>query len=106
MERADSDPVVKQYRSRISDTDLAIVRAVNARISLSARLQAYKREKGYDVVDPAREDWMLSYLTRANSGPLPAARLVELYQYLLEVSKAEARRLIERDAEAGEEART
>ncbi len=105
MADADTDPVVKQYRAQISDADLAIVRAVNARISLSARLQAYKREKGFDVVDPAREDWMLSYLTRANTGPLPAERLVELYQYLLEVSKAEARRLMERDAAAGEEAR-
>jgi chorismate mutase len=89
---ADADPVVKQYRSQITDADLAIVRAVNARIALSARLQAYKRERGYEIVDPKREGWMISYLMRANTGPLPEERLVELYHFLLEVSKAEAAR--------------
>jgi chorismate mutase len=103
MKDADADPVVKQYRSQITDADLAIVQAVNRRIALVARLHAYKRERGYDVIDPAREDWMLSYLTRANSGPLSAEGLAALYHELLEISKAEARRLSEGQS-AGEEA--
>jgi chorismate mutase len=92
------DPVVAQYRRQISDADLAIVQAVNRRVALVSRLFAYKREKGYDLFDPQREDWMLTYLTRANTGPLTAERLAELYHYLLDLSKAEAGRLAERGA--------
>ena len=97
MSDASTDRVVKQYRSQISDADLAILTAVNKRISLVARLHAYKRERGYDVLDPAREDWMLSFLKRANTGPISEEQLTELYQHLLDLSKAEARRLGEEE---------
>jgi chorismate mutase len=100
MSDASDDPIVKQYRSQISDTDLAIVQAVNKRVSLVSRLHAYKREKRYDVLDPAREDWMLAYLCRANTGPVTNERLSELYHFLLDLSKAEAKRLAEREAKA------
>jgi hypothetical protein len=69
MSDASDDPIVKQYRSQISDTDLVIVQAVNKRVSLVSRLHAYKR-------------------------------LSELYHFLLDLSKAEAKRLAEREAKA------
>ena len=92
-----ADPVVAQYRRQISDADLAILQAVNRRVALVARLFAYKQEKGYEKLDPAREDWMLTYLSRANTGPLTPERLAELYHYLLDLSKAEAGRIAARE---------
>ena len=87
------DPVVQQYRERITEADLAIVEAVNARIGLVARLHDHKRERGYDVVDRGREEALLATLQRANAGPLSPQGLAELYATVLAVSKAEAARL-------------
>ena len=64
------DPVIRQFREQISDTDLAIVSAVNRRLRLVTQVKAYKESRGLGFLDPEREEWMLQYLTRANQGPL------------------------------------
>jgi chorismate mutase len=86
---ADKDPVVRQLREQISDNDVAIVNAINRRLKLVKRLKEYKTSRGFEFVDQAREDWMLSYLTRANQGPLSASGLREIYGELLDLTKRE-----------------
>ena len=85
----DKDPVVKQLREQISDNDLAIVNAINKRLKLVGRLKEYKTSRGFEFVDQAREDWMLSYLSRANQGPLSGDGLREIYGELLDLTKRE-----------------
>jgi chorismate mutase len=85
----DRDPLVRQLREQISDNDLVIVNAINKRLRLVQRLRDYKLSRGWEFVDQAREDWMLSYLARANSGPLTEAGLRELYGELLDLTKRE-----------------
>ena len=87
-----SDPLIRQLREQISDNDVAIVEAVNARLKLVARLKRVKEERGIDFLDPAREEWMLQYLTRANRGPLSPEGLREIYTELLDLSKREVAR--------------
>jgi chorismate mutase len=87
-----SDPLIRQLREQISDNDVAIVQAVNARLKLVARLKRVKEERGIDFLDPAREEWMLQYLTRANRGPLSPEGLREIYTELLDLSKREVAR--------------
>ena len=83
------DPVIKQFREQISDTDRAIVEALNKRLKLVAQIKAYKESQGVSFLDPEREEWMLQYLTRANRGPLSAEGLRELYALILDLSKRE-----------------
>jgi chorismate mutase len=87
-----SDPLIRQLREQISDNDVAIVEAVNARLALVARLKRVKEERGIDFLDPAREEWMLQYLSRANRGPLSPEGLREIYTELLDLSKREVAR--------------
>jgi chorismate mutase len=87
-----TDPLIRQLREQISDNDVAIVEAVNARLKLVARLKRVKEERGIDFLDPAREEWMLQYLTRANRGPLSSDGLREIYTELLDLSKREVAR--------------
>ena len=87
-----TDPLIRQLREQISDNDVAIVEAVNARLKLVARLKRVKEERGIDFLDPAREEWMLQYLTRANRGPLSPEGLREIYTELLDLSKREVAR--------------
>lgn len=86
------DPLIRQLREQLSDNDVAIVEAVNARLKLVARLKRVKEERGIDFLDPAREEWMLQYLTRANRGPLSPDGLREIYTGLLDLTKREVAR--------------
>jgi chorismate mutase len=86
------DPVIRQLREQLSDNDVRIVEALNTRLNLVARLKRVKEERGIDFLDPAREEWMLQYLTRANRGPLSPDGLREIYTELLDLTKREIAR--------------
>src|SRR5438132_7940322 len=86
------DPLIRQLRQQISDTDRAIVDSLNARLRLVARLKTYKESRGIGFVDPEREEWMLQYLQRANRGPLSKDGLHELFEEILDLTKREVQR--------------
>ena len=88
-DEASADPVVRQLREQISDNDRAIVEAINERLQLVARLKDYKASRGFEFVDPDREDWMIRYLERANGGPLSEEGLRELFAQILALTKRE-----------------
>jgi len=86
---ASADPVLEQFREQITENDRAIVEAINKRLRLVAKIKRYKEARGLPFLDPAREEWMLLYLTRANRGPLSADGLRELYEEILDLTKRE-----------------
>ena len=86
---APDDPVLRQFREQISDTDRAIVDAINTRLELVARIKTYKESSGIDFLDPDRERSMLRELVDANSGPLSADGLRELFTEILDLTKRE-----------------
>jgi chorismate mutase/prephenate dehydratase len=92
MSAADDDPLIRQLRDRLAENDVAIVEALNTRLKLVAQLKRVKAERGIRFLDPAREEWMLQYLTRANSGPLSTEGLHEIYTELLDLTKREVGR--------------
>ena len=86
---SEPDPFIRQTREAISDNDRKLVDAVNRRLELVARLWTYKEAQGIDHLDPDREEWMLSYLQRANRGPLSADGLRDFYRQVLALTKSE-----------------
>ncbi len=93
MTTPSDDPVIKQFRDQISDTDLKIVDLINKRLKLVDKLWRYKAEHGVDVESPEREEWMLTYLSRANKGPLSQDALAHVYKAIVVTTKEEAHRL-------------
>ena len=93
MSTPNDDPVIKQFRDQISDNDLKIVDLINRRLTLVDKLWRYKAEHGVDMYNPEREEWMLTFLSRANKGPLSQDALVEVYRAIVETTKSEATRL-------------
>jgi len=85
--------VIKQFRDQISDNDLKIVDLLNKRLTLVDKLWRYKAEHGVDVYNPEREEWMVTFLGRANKGPLSQEALREVYRAIVETTKNEAHRL-------------
>ena len=93
MDEGDAnDPLIRQLREQLSDNDVRIIEAFNTRLKLVARIKRVKEERGIDFLDPAREQWMLQYLTRANRGPLSPEGLREIYTELLDLTKREVGR--------------
>ena len=87
-----ADRVLAQLRDQISDTDRALVETINKRLKLVAQIKRYKAERGLPFLDPNREEWMLSYLSRANRGPLSPQGLREIYVEILDLTKREVAR--------------
>jgi chorismate mutase len=83
------DPIIRQLREAISDNDRKLVDALNKRLELVGRLKRYKESNGIGFVDPEREEWMLSYLQRANRGPMSADGLREFFTRILDLTKRE-----------------
>ena len=97
MAGTSNDPVIKQYREQISDNDGKILEALNKRIKLVKSLKDYKEAQGLSFYDAAQEDWVITYLARANRGPLSNEGLREVYQLILQVAKREAAALSEKE---------
>ena len=96
MSTAD-DPVLREFREQISETDLAILSAVNRRLELVARIKAHKESRGIDFLDPERERSMLEDLARINQGPLSSEGVQKLFSTILDLTKRE----VGRDGPAG-----
>jgi chorismate mutase len=85
----DGDPVIRQFREKISDNDLKLVEVLNKRLKLVEQLRAYKAQQGVDFYDPEREEWMLTFISRANKGPLSRQGLHEIFEHVLTLTKSE-----------------
>ena len=83
------DPIIRQLREAISDNDRKLMETLNKRLELVARLKRYKESRGIGFVDPEREEWIMSYLQRANRGPLSADGVREFFTRVLELTKRE-----------------
>ena len=90
MSATSVDPVIKHYRDQISDNDLKILEALNRRIKLVKSLKEYKEAQGLSFYDAAQEDWIITYLCRANRGPLSNESLREIYTLILQAAKRDA----------------
>jgi chorismate mutase len=87
------DPVIKQFRDQISDNDLKIIDLINKRLKLVDKLWRYKADHEVEVFNPEREEWMLTFVSRANKGPLSQEALREVYKAIVGTTQDEARRL-------------
>jgi chorismate mutase/prephenate dehydratase len=85
----EDDPVVREAREQITAIDRSIFDAVNRRIEIVQELRRYKETKGYDFVDPGREQRMVDEQVAGNTGPLSDEGLRALYAELLALSKRE-----------------
>ena len=86
------DPIVQRLREQISANDRAIIEGLNCRIELVAELRAHKLASGYELLDPARESWLVEHLASSNRGQLSAEGLREFVLALLDLTKREVAR--------------
>jgi chorismate mutase len=83
------DALVGELRERITETDLALLAAVNRRIELVRELREHKLVQGWSFLDRDREERLLAALAAENPGPLSEDGLRELFTSLLALTKRE-----------------
>lgn len=86
---SEPEPILRELREQVSDTDRAILEAVNARLELVAQIKAYKESRDIEFLDAEREQTMLRELTAANSGPLSERGVRDLLTAILDLTKRE-----------------
>jgi chorismate mutase len=86
------DPAVERLRAQISAADAELVAVLNRRLRAVSELHAHKREHGYHVRDPAREEQVMRDALAANAGPISDDALAEIYRLLLPLLTREAAR--------------
>ena len=89
MHAGNADQQIQELRAQISDNDRAIVKALNKRVELVARLKRFKESQGLEFVDPKQEESVLRDLSRANRGPMSQEGLRGLYRQIIELTKRE-----------------
>jgi chorismate mutase len=89
MSVPEQDPVIRQLREQITDVDRGLVDAINKRLKLVDQLWRYKQSRDLPVLAPEREEWMVTYLGRANRGPLSDHGLRAIYAEILALTKRE-----------------
>ena len=83
------DPIVEGLREQITAADEAILRAVNTRLELVARLKLHKEQHGIGFLDPNRERLLLEHLRDVNAGPLSPEGVDALFTEILALVKRE-----------------
>lgn len=75
-------------RNAIDGLDLELVGLLNKRAVLSLQIGELKKKSGAPIYQPNRESQKLAELRAANSGPLNADQISEIYERIFEISRA------------------
>ena len=79
---------LKNLRQEIDNTDSAIVRLLNKRTGIAAKIADFKLKHGQSLYSPDREREVLRKITSSNSGPLAKRALEAIYREIMSAALA------------------
>jgi len=74
---------LERARAEIEGIDAGLLRLLNRRAAIVARIHRAKARRGRPIYDAARTDAILARLSRLNRGPLRDEQVEELFTFLL-----------------------
>jgi chorismate mutase len=93
--RADDD--IYEWRRRIDELDLDLVRILNERATCAIEIGKIKRSRNMAIYDPKREESVIELVTKANPGPLDADGMRRLFERIIDESRRIERVTAEKD---------
>ncbi len=95
------EKTIDDWRIRIDEIDLELVRLFNERTTCAIEIGHIKKRLGLEIYSPSREAQVIANVTQANTGPLDAEAVRRLFERVID----EARRIerIEASKEEKEE---
>ena len=83
------DKTMEDWRRRIDEIDLQLVKLVNERTHCAIEIGHIKKRLGLEIYSPAREQQVIANVTAANHGPLDVEAIRRLFERVID----EARRI-------------
>ena len=79
---------IADWRKRIDEVDLEIVKLISARAQAAQEIGRLKRSTSLPVYEPNRERVIFENVRAANRGPLPDIELTHIYERIIDVMRA------------------
>jgi chorismate mutase len=86
-ERSDDAGEIGDWRRRIDELDLELVRVLNERASCAIEIGKIKRRRRMAIYDPKREEQVIRSVIEANPGPLDAEGMRRLFERIIDESR-------------------
>ena len=78
---------IEYWRAEIDEVDSELLRLLNRRARLAAKVGRLKRASGLPLVDPDREILVLRRLQKANTGPLDQRAIAKVFGRIIRESR-------------------
>lgn len=78
---------IEYWRTEIDEVDRELLRLLNRRARLAAKVGKLKRAAGLPLSDPDREQLVLRQLQQANTGPLDPRAINKLFRRIIRESR-------------------
>jgi chorismate mutase len=78
---------IEDWRCRIDEIDLELVRLFNERSQCAIEIGHIKRRLGLEVYSPEREAQVIAHVLAANRGPLDADAIRRLFERVIDESR-------------------
>lgn len=90
---------IEDWRAQIDEIDNQLLRLLNRRARVAARIGGMKLRAGLPLYDPEREQEVVARACKANAGPLDERAVAKIFRRVMRESRAvqsrEAERLLE-----------
>ena len=83
---------ISDWRKKIDELDMEIVRLINQRAAAARAIGELKRTADLPVYEPRREQDVFERVRAANPGPLDDAELLHVYERIIDVMRTLQRR--------------
>jgi chorismate mutase len=80
------------WRSKIDSLDEQIVQLISQRAHAAKAIGELKRATNIPIYEPSREQAVFEHVRAVNSGPLPDAELLHIYERIIDVMRTLQRR--------------
>ncbi len=83
---------ISEWRQKIDELDLQIVRLINLRAEAARQIGEIKRLAELPIYEPNREQEVFNRVRLANPGPLSDTELLHVYERIIDVMRTLQRR--------------
>ena len=83
---------ISDWRKKIDELDIEIVRLINQRAEAARAIGELKKMADLPVYEPRREQEVFDRVRKANRGPLPDSELLHVYERIIDVMRTLQRR--------------
>ena len=94
---------IGEWRTEIDEIDCELLRLLNRRARLSARIAGAKLAAGLPLRDPEREQAVVARACRINAGPLDERAVAKIFRRIMRESRAVQARFMAARADAERE---